>query len=76
MKKGKNFLLRAEKIQQIIRDNYQPERQDKCKLAVYRNFVQKIYPMSERTFWRYANAELKDEPKQEVDKNQLKLFDM
>ena len=51
----KSTRKKAELIQKMVADNYQPERHDRCKLWVYRNYVQKTIPMTERTFWRYMN---------------------
>ncbi len=48
----KNTIHRAIKVAEIVNEHYEPERLDRCKLWVYRNYVNKIYPMSERTFFR------------------------
>ncbi|MDD2633957.1 MAG: hypothetical protein PHW82_00490 [Bacteroidales bacterium] len=47
-----NTINRALRVAEIVNQHYEPERQDRCKTWVYRNFVNKIYPMTERTFWR------------------------
>ncbi len=49
----KSTYKRALKVQQLVAQHYQPERQDRCKLWVFRNFVEKEFNISERTFWRY-----------------------
>lgn len=54
----KNLLKRIENVQRIVKENYEAENQSKCKLQVYRKFVMPIYPMSERTFWRYMNTDI------------------
>lgn len=73
-KKG-NLLKRIENVQRIVEENYEPGNQSKCKLQAYRRNVMEIYPMSERTFWRYMNTDVngnkdKGEPD---DPRQLKL---
>ena len=72
--KHKSTKLSADRVKAIIKTEVEPGRQDKCKLATYRN---KIYPLtgiSERTFWRYLNEiELEDNTTVD-DPNQLKLF--
>ncbi len=40
-------------VADIVKQHYEPKRQDRCLVWCYRNFVNKLYPMSERTFWRY-----------------------
>lgn len=70
----KSTQLRAERVKAIIRENYEPGRQDRCKLAIYRTKVRPVIGISERTFWRLmteVEAELPPPP----DPNQLKLFD-
>ncbi len=64
-----NLLKRIEKVQQIVKENYEPGNQSKCKLQVFRNHVQKIYPMSERTFWRYMSIDL-EAKKEKLKENQ------
>jgi hypothetical protein len=63
----------AERIKTLLRENYEPGRQDKCKLAVYRNKIRPLTAISERTFWRYMH-EVEQEMKQPEDKRQMKLF--
>lgn len=48
----KNTMLRAELVYNIVKEHYEPGRQDRCLLWVYRNKVNKVYPMSVATFWR------------------------
>lgn len=57
--KKKNLLKKIEMVQRIVEDNYEPGNQSKCKLQAYRRNVMAIYPMSERTFWRYMSANVK-----------------
>ncbi len=60
-KRNKNFLRRAAQIQQMVADYYQPENQSHSKIQAFRNVVYKVYPMSERSFWRYMNAKIEKE---------------
>lgn len=48
----KNTMLRAELVYNIVKEHYEEGRQDGCLLWVYRNRVNKVYPMSVATFWR------------------------
>lgn len=45
-------LRKALLIKKIVDDHYEPGRQDRCRMWVFRNFIIKQYPMSERTFRR------------------------
>jgi len=65
--------MSAERVKLMLKKEFEPGRQDKCKLAVFRNVISKQTGISERTFWRYLN-EIEAEAKQEEDPNQLKLF--
>jgi hypothetical protein len=44
---------KARLIAEIVNRHYEPHRQDRCLMWVFRNHVSKVYPMSERTFRRY-----------------------
>lgn len=70
-----NLLKRIENVQRIVEENYEPGNQNKCKLQAYRRNVMAIYPMSERTFWRYMNTDVnaKSGKGQQDDPRQLKL---
>lgn len=71
-----NLLKRIENVQRIVRENYEEGNQSKCKLQAYRNNVMPVYPMSERTFWRYMNTDVEAKKGKPVeDKRQLKLFE-
>lgn len=72
-KRFKSTQLRAERVKGIIRENYEPGRQDRCKLAIYRSKVKPVIGISERTFWRLM-AEVEAEMPTVEDKQQLKLF--
>ncbi len=49
---NQSTIEKAKLVQSIVKQYYEPERQDRCKLWVFRTHVKKIYPMCERTFWR------------------------
>jgi len=72
--KHKSTRLSAERVKELLRADYEPGRQDKCKLAVYRNKIRPITGISERTFWRYMNEIEAEQEKPIDDPNQLKLF--
>lgn len=67
------YYKRAEQIQAIVREHYEPGRQDRCLKWVWRKYVEPVYGMCYVTFLKYANAELKKEPEPE-DRRQMKLF--
>lgn len=68
-----NTRKKAMLVQQLVEKHYEPGRQDRCLRWVYRHYVNPVYPMSERTFWRYVHVKV-EAPKKGEDKNQLKLF--
>ena len=69
-----NLRKRIENVKRIVEENYEPGNQKKCKLQAYRFSVMQVYPMSERTFWRYMNADVDEkENKNEMDSRQLSL---
>lgn len=72
-KKHKSTRMSAERVKEMLRADYEPGRQDKCKLAVYRNKIKPLTGISERTFWRYMQ-EIEAEQPQPEDTRQLKLF--
>lgn len=59
--KQQHLSMRIRNVQRIVKEKYEPGNQSKCKLQVYRRYVMPIYPMSERTFWRYMNTKIDDE---------------
>ena len=69
----KHVLLRAKIVQDIVKEHYQPERQDRCKLWVYRNMVYPKYPMSERTFFYYLSLNTDNIKPKIENKNQLRF---
>jgi len=48
-----NRIKTAIKIQEIVKHHYETGRQDRCKLWIFRNIIQKDYPMGVATFFRY-----------------------
>jgi hypothetical protein len=69
-----NLRKRIENVKRIVEDNYEPGNQKKCKLQAYRFSVMQVYPMSERTFWRYMNTDVDENVnKNEMDNRQLSL---
>jgi hypothetical protein len=61
MNSGKeNLLKRIENVQRIVKENYEPGNQNKCKLQAYRKYVMPVYPMCERTFWNYLSVGIND----------------
>jgi hypothetical protein len=74
-KKHKKYLstrMKAERVKELVRQHYEPGRQDKCLMWVYRHVVKPATGISERSYWRYLD-EMGVE-KAEEDPNQLKLF--
>ena len=66
--------MKSEQVKELVRQNFEPGRQDKCLIQVYRNVIKPATGISERTYWRYLN-EIEAETKPEEDPNQLKLFE-
>lgn len=66
--------LSADRVKAIIREHYDPERRDRCKLAIYRHKIKPLTGISERTFWRYMNEIETEDVRTKDDPNQLKLF--
>lgn len=67
-----NVIKRAMIIQEMVSERYEPGNQRKCKTQAYRQHVNKVYPMSERTFWRYMTLDVEKEL-QEARHGQLVL---
>jgi hypothetical protein len=53
---NKNTMEKRRLVRELVARHYEPGRQDRCKRWVYRNVVLRIYPMSERTFYRYIGS--------------------
>lgn len=58
-----NVLKRVMIIQNIVAEYYEPGNQSKSKAQAYRQHINKVYPMGERTFWRYMGMDVKQEMK-------------
>lgn len=56
-----NVIKRAMIIQSIVTELYEPGNQSKSKAQAYRKQVNRVYPMGERTFWRYMGMNTKKE---------------
>ncbi len=74
MVKGKNInvLKRIAIVQSIVNEKYEVGNQSKSKRQVWRHHVNAVYPMGERTFYRYINTDVEREMA-EIDKRQLKI---
>jgi hypothetical protein len=74
MAKNANNIEKALKVYELVEKNYEPGRQDRCRLWVYRSMIRKEYPMSERTFWRMlALAKYEKDKLQKIKNNEHKL---
>ena len=75
-----NTMLRARKVQELTAQHYEPGRHDRCKRWVFKHVVFKVYPMSERTFFRLLSMDTNaaDAPEgekvAEFERRQMKLF--
>ena len=49
---SENIKERNRRVREIVAEFYEPGIQSRSKTWVYKNKVVRIYPMSERTFWR------------------------
>ena len=67
-----NTILKAKIVKQLVAENYEPGRLDRCRLWVYRTIVRKRIPMSERTFFRLLHMDTEAAQPRE---RQLSLFD-
>lgn len=68
----KSTAKKAQIIQRILNEHYEPGRQDRCKLWVYRNKIRPVLGISERTFFRMLSL-IEDKPNP-ID-NEPTLFD-
>jgi hypothetical protein len=65
--------VNAERVKAVLRQWYEPGRNDRCKLWVFREKIEKPFGISESTFWRYQR-EIDEEMGEGEDKSQLSLF--
>lgn len=70
--KNKNVLKRIEIIQQIVNEKYEEGNQSKSKRQVWRHHINRMYPMSERTFYNYMGTDVKKEMKK-AEHGQMKI---
>lgn len=68
--KNKNVLKRIQKVQEIMKEHYEPGNQRKSQIQVLRNILSKSYPMSERTLRRYMKTDLKLEMRKRPGSNE------
>lgn len=69
-KPSNNTLLRAKMVQDLTAQHYEPGRHDRCKRWVFKHVVIKVYPMSERTFFRLLHMNTDDIGKKEQGRRQ------
>jgi hypothetical protein len=67
-----NVLKRMLIVQDMVTELYEPGNQSKSKAQAYRKHINKLYPMGERTFWRYMGTDVEKEMKKATH-NQLVL---
>lgn len=65
----KSTIVRAQQVRRLVAEHYEPGRQDRCKLWVWRNIVYPRYGISRATFFRYLGEE-----DTYGEDNQLSLF--
>lgn len=58
----KSTIRRAEMVKEIVEQYYEPGRQDRCKLWVYRTFIYKRFGISQRTFFSYLKLVSEPQP--------------
>lgn len=57
----KNALKRYAIIQSLVAERYEEGNQSKSKAQAYRQHVNNLYPMGERTFWRIMGTDIQKE---------------
>jgi len=71
----KSTIKRAKAIQKLVEQHYEPGRQDRSKMWIWRNIVSKSEnPVSATTFFRYLKID--EKPKEQECERQTKLFDL
>ena len=70
-----NFLKRVMIVQNKVSELYEPENQSKSKAKAYRKHISILFPMGERTFWRYMGMSVENikEEIKTADNGQLML---
>ena len=69
-----NVIKRVMIVQNIVAEHFEPGNQSKSKAQAYRKYISRIYPMGERTFWRYMGMNVKEEMRN-AQHGQLTLFE-
>lgn len=69
----KSTRQKIEEIRAIVNRYYEPGRQDRCKLWVWRTYVYPRYKISSRTFFRYLGRD-DEELNNDGNDGQLCLF--
>lgn len=67
-----NAIKRAKIVQEMTMKLYEPGNQSRSKAQAFRQQVNALYPMGERTFWRYMSMDTEKEM-QNVQNGQMKL---
>lgn len=52
----RGYYRRAQVIQEIVRQHYEPERQDRCKAAIWRRYIYPQFGVCYQSFLRYLNT--------------------
>lgn len=55
-----SIIRKAKLIYSIVEQHCEPGNQNKCRLQAYRKYVNPVYPMCERSFWRYMKIAKKE----------------
>lgn len=70
----KGYAQRAKILQELTDLHYEPERQDRCKAAIWRIYVERQFGICYLTYLKYLQYQPeKEDPPQEFE--QLTLFD-
>lgn len=69
----KSTIKRAEAVKAVLDQHYEPGRQDRSKVWVFRHFIRPQFAISQRTFFYYLSL-LAAGASEVPDAIQLKLF--
>ncbi|MBF0576617.1 hypothetical protein [Dysgonomonas sp. GY617] len=67
-----NALKRYAIIQSLVAERYEVGNQSKSKAQAYRQHINNLYPMGERTFWRIMGTNVQQEI-EKVNHGQMSL---
>ena len=72
----RGYYRRARVIQEIVRQHYEPERQDRCKAAIWRRYIYPQFGVCYQSFLRYLHTRVPEEGGGSTSPNaaQLELF--